>query len=326
LIAIYNHILLVCTGNTCRSPFAAGALTKLLREKYGNRADIIKVTSAGIYAFADVAPPPNAIRSASGFDVDLSRHRSKAIHLTMMESADIVFCMTSRQKSHLISRFPWFEDKIHILKKYAHEEPGADSIPDLEDDTYDIPDPIGHDMEVYHEVYGDIKKALEAILNRWEEEQGLRKKMAVSLKIAVGSDHAGYSLKKIVADFLREMGHEVKDFGAFGDDKSVDYPDYARPAAQSVADGESDYGILVCGSGVGVSIVANKVKGIRALPCQDIMTARLSRAHNDANVLALGERLTTPSMAQEIIKEWLSTSFEGGRHEQRIKKIENPEL
>ncbi|MCE1245073.1 MAG: ribose 5-phosphate isomerase B [Firmicutes bacterium] len=299
-------------------------LSKLLKEKYGNRADIIKVVSAGIYAFADVAPPPNAIRAAGDFDVDLSRHKSKAIHLTMMESADVVFCMTSRQKSHLISRFPWFEDKIHILKKYAYDPHGEKSSTDLEDEMFDIPDPIGHDLEVYHRVYGDIKEALETILNRWEEEQGLRKKMAVSLKIAVASDHAGFSLKKLLADFLKELGHEVRDFGAYGDDKSVDYPDFARPAAQSVANGENDYGILVCGSGVGVSIVANKVKGVRALPCQDVITARLSRAHNDANVLCIGERITTPTMAQEIIKEWLSTPFEGGRHEQRVKKIDNP--
>lgn len=140
------------------------------------------------------------------------------------------------------------------------------------------------------------------------------------MKVAVGSDHAGFELKEAVRQILEEEKFEVQDFGCFSTE-AVDYPDIARAVALAVQGGECERGILCCGTGIGMSMTANKVPGIRAALCSDVISARLSRAHNDANILAMGGRLMTPLVAGEVIKVWLSTPFEGGRHARRIEKI-----
>ena len=138
------------------------------------------------------------------------------------------------------------------------------------------------------------------------------------MKLAIASDHAGYCLKEQLKAALPE--HEWMDFGCFSED-SMDYPDTARPAASAVASGDCEKGILICGSGIGMSISGNKVKGIRAALCNTTDVARLSRQHNDANVLVLAARFTAFHYALEIAKVWLATSFEGGRHQKRVEKI-----
>lgn len=141
------------------------------------------------------------------------------------------------------------------------------------------------------------------------------------MRVALGTDHAGYRLKEEIKRFLEELGHQHKDFGAF-DDQPSDYPDYAIPVAQAVAQGQFDRGILFCGNGVGMEIVANKVKGIRATVASDSYTARTSREDDDTNVLALGERVVGPELAKEIVRVWLTTEFSGQeRHHRRLKKI-----
>lgn len=140
------------------------------------------------------------------------------------------------------------------------------------------------------------------------------------MKIVIGSDHAGYALKEDIINIIKELGHEVKDVGCDCAD-SVDYADYGIPAAEMVANGEADRGIIICGTGIGMSISANKVKGIRCALVHDLFSAKATREHNDSNVLAMGERVLGPGLAQEIAKVWLSTEFEGGRHERRIGKI-----
>ena len=140
------------------------------------------------------------------------------------------------------------------------------------------------------------------------------------MKIAVGADHGGYALKDIIVDRLQERGYEVRDFGTHGPEP-VDYPDYARPVARAVASGVFDLGILVCGTGIGVSIAANKVVGIRAAACSDTYSARMSRQHNNANVLCLGGRVLGPGLALDIVDAWLTAEFEGGRHARRVEGI-----
>ncbi|PIQ24313.1 ribose 5-phosphate isomerase B [bacterium (Candidatus Blackallbacteria) CG17_big_fil_post_rev_8_21_14_2_50_48_46] len=140
------------------------------------------------------------------------------------------------------------------------------------------------------------------------------------MKIVLGSDHAGFELKQHLVTVLQQAGHETYDVGAFSS-ASVDYPDSAAQVAARLASGQAERGIVVCGSGIGISIAVNKMPGIRAALCNEPVSARLSREHNDANVLALGARLTTPMMAEEILKVWLETPFEGGRHQGRIDKI-----
>lgn len=144
-----------------------------------------------------------------------------------------------------------------------------------------------------------------------------------SNKIALGSDHAGFELKQAVKEILAAEKLEVEDFGTFSLE-SCDYPDYARQVATAVSKGDCAKGILVCGSGIGVSIVANKVRRVRAALVHDIEVAKLSRQHNDSNVLCLAGRSTSVDQAREIIKVWLSADFEGGRHERRVNKIEMP--
>ncbi len=140
------------------------------------------------------------------------------------------------------------------------------------------------------------------------------------MEIAVGSDHAGYRLKEALKKVLKEEGLKFIDVGTESED-SVDYPDFAHEVAQLVSQGKAEKGLLICGTGLGMAIVANKHKGVRATPCTDILSAKLSREHNDSNILCLGSRLISPYHAEEILKTWLNTSFLGGRHQRRLNKI-----
>lgn len=141
------------------------------------------------------------------------------------------------------------------------------------------------------------------------------------MKIAIASDHAGFQHKSRLVAMLRELGHEVADFGT-DSTEAVDYPLFIRPAAEAVARGDADRGIVLGGSGNGEAIVANKVRGVRCALCWSVESARLSREHNDANVLSLGERLVPLDLAMEIVRVWLATPFEGGRHARRVALIE----
>ena len=140
------------------------------------------------------------------------------------------------------------------------------------------------------------------------------------MKIAIGTDHGGIILKQSVIDALESLNIEYKDFGTFSEE-SCDYPDYAQAVAEAVASGGYDKGIILCGTGIGISIAANKVKGIRAAVVTNEFTARACAAHNDANILSLGGRVITPQQAADLVKVWLATPFEGGRHTNRLNKI-----
>ena len=137
------------------------------------------------------------------------------------------------------------------------------------------------------------------------------------MKIAIGSDHGGFALKQIVAERLQDAGYEVDDVGCRTPD-SVDYPDFADRVCEQVLSGTAELGILVCGTGIGMSMAANRHRGIRAALCHDEYTARLSREHNDANVLCLGDRVLGSGVAEGIVDVWLNTEFAGGRHQRRI--------
>jgi ribose 5-phosphate isomerase B len=141
------------------------------------------------------------------------------------------------------------------------------------------------------------------------------------MKIAIGSDHGGYLLKEDIKKHLNKCRIGVKDFGAFSEE-SVDYPDIGKKVAKAVASKRYKFGILVCGTGLGMSMVANRVKGIRAALCHNVYTAKMSRAHNDANILCLGGRVLKKALALKIVEAFLKTPFEGGRHLRRVRKIE----
>ncbi|MDM5332342.1 ribose 5-phosphate isomerase B [Ureibacillus composti] len=140
------------------------------------------------------------------------------------------------------------------------------------------------------------------------------------MKIAISSDHGGNNLRKEIMALLDELNISYEDFGPTSSD-SVDYPDFAKPVAEGVASGNFDRGILICGTGIGMSIAANKVKGIRCALVHDVFSAKATRCHNDSNILAMGERVIGPGLAREIVQAWLNTDFEGGRHTRRVEKI-----
>ncbi len=148
--------------------------------------------------------------------------------------------------------------------------------------------------------------------------------MEKTIRVAVGSDHAGYPLKERVRQYLERKGFDVEDAGT-NSTNSVDYPDFAEKVAGRVASGQVDFGVLMCGTGIGVALSANKVPGVRAATCNETISARFARSHNNANVLAMGGRLVDAATADKILDTWFRTPFEGGRHERRVEKISSIE-
>ncbi len=144
------------------------------------------------------------------------------------------------------------------------------------------------------------------------------------MKIAIGNDHAATDLKFIIKEYVEGMGHEVINFGT-DDNESCDYPAYGKKVGEAVVNGEADCGILICGTGVGISIAANKVKGVRAAVCSDVATAHLVKEHNNANIIAFGARIVGVELAKDIVKTYLEAEFEGGRHQRRIDMIHDIE-
>lgn len=147
------------------------------------------------------------------------------------------------------------------------------------------------------------------------------------MKIAIASDHTGVELKSEIIKYLKELGHEVSDFGT-NSAESIDYPIYGKKVADEVAKGKYDGGVLICGTGIGISLAANKVKGIRAAVCSEPYSAKLSKQHNNSNIIAFGARVVGVDLAKMIVKEWIEAKFEGGRHLKRVElisKIENGE-
>ncbi|NLM36207.1 MAG: ribose 5-phosphate isomerase B [Clostridiales bacterium] len=141
------------------------------------------------------------------------------------------------------------------------------------------------------------------------------------MKIGLGCDHVSTELKYILMDYMKEKGIECIDYGTYSSEERVDYPDYGLKVAEAIINGECDKGVLVCGTGVGISLAANKVPGIRAVVCSEPYTAKLSRQHNDTNILAMGARVVGPELAKMILDAWLEAEFEGGRHQVRVDKL-----
>ena len=141
------------------------------------------------------------------------------------------------------------------------------------------------------------------------------------MKIILGSDHRGFAVKQRLIGSLAKLGHEVRDVGVDAGDGACDYPDYALPVAEAVAGGDADRGLLVCGTGFGMCIAANKVRGVRAVTCRDPIEAEMSRRHNDANVLCMSADFLGQELIDRMVQVWLTTEFEGGRHQRRVEKI-----
>src|SRR6185295_14018071 len=308
-------VLFVCTGNICRSPMAEG----LFRHAVAGRGDY-RVVSAGLGAIDGQPPSAYAVQAMHELDIDISQQRSRMLTAQLVRDADFIFGMTHSHVDSVMLLYPQMSEKVFLLREFDET---------LDPFEKDISDPIGGSYEVYTNCRDQIEQGIASILRYLDQHRQPVGGKAMQATVALGADHGGYDLKEYLKRYLRERGVSFTDFGTYSKD-STDYPDYAQLVAQSVAAHKSEYGLLVCTTGIGMSMAANKIPGVRAAVVCDTETAALTRQHNNANVLCLSGRFTPPDEAIRMLEIFLNTQFEAGRHERRVNKLEpqmtSPEL
>jgi len=303
-------VLFVCTGNVCRSPMAEG----LFRHAVKGRGEY-RVLSAGVGAVDGLPPSEHAVRALRELGIDISPLRSRMLSADLVRQADYIFGMTHSHVDAILLLYPQAAEKTFLLREFDET---------LDSFENDIPDPIGGTIEVYHNCRDQIEQGIASML-KFIEQTSAPSQGPISAPprtVAIGSDHGGYELKEILKHHLVKQGMQVKDYGAASKEPTDDYPDFAQVVARSVAERKQELGVLVCTSGIGMSIAANKVPGARAALVWDTHMAELARQHNHANVLCLGGAETSPEQARQIVDAFLNARFEGGRHERRVNKLE----
>ncbi len=302
-------ILFVCTGNICRSPMAEG----LFRHATKGRSEY-RAISAGVGAMEGQPPSAHGVRALKEIGIDISGARSRMLTADLVEKADYIFGMTHSHVDSINVLFPHAAEKTFLLREFDET---------LEEFEKDISDPIGGSFETYAYCRDQIEQGILAMLNFLEQSARVQSGSddARQTRVAIGADHAGFGLKQAIKEHLESLGVTVADASAHlieGDD----YPDAAQAVAASVVAQRSQFGILCCATGIGMSMAANKVPGIRAALADDEHLAALSREHNDANVLCLGAKTTEPDLAKKLVDVFLNTQFDGGRHQRRVNKME----
>ena len=286
----------------------------LFRRAVEGRGDF-SVISAGVGALEGQIPSPYAVQALHELGIDISSQRSRTLTADLVEKADYIFGMTHGHLGAVTVMYPLAAEKTFLMREFDEK---------LESFEKDISDPIGGSYEIYLDCRDQIEKAIPTMLKFMEQSSsGVLSGGAprTTLKISIGADHAGLDLKEKIKAHLLKKSLEVVDFGTHSTD-SADYPDIAQPLSQSVASSESDLGILTCSTGVGMSMTANKIPGIRAALLFTEEMAVLARKHNNANVICFGQNTTTPDQAIGMLDTFLNTHFEGGRHERRVHKME----
>jgi glycine hydroxymethyltransferase len=304
-----QHILFVCTGNVCRSPIAE----YIFRHRLGGRTGVT-ANSAGIFAGSGAPASPEAVQALAEWGLDLSPHRSRPLSSTLAGAATLILVMTEQHRSDVVRSFPALKDRVSLLTSF-----GVSGHPE------DIPDPIGLSVNVYRNVRDRIDGAISDLI-LYMMESGMLKAASPErvnqMKMAIGADHAGFQLKEQLKTLLAQKKIQVEDAGCFSTD-SVDYPDYACEVARKVSEGVVEQGLLVCSTGIGMSMTANQFPRVRAALCTNTHMARMSRLHNNANVLVLGSSVVAKEDVPSILDAWLQTEFEaGGRHERRVGKMQ----
>ncbi len=302
------NILFICTGNICRSPMAEA----IFRHRLGSRTGWT-IGSAGVAAMPGQPASPEAKAVLKEWGIDLSRHRSRPLTQALVDAADWLVVMTAGHAQVVKAVFPAARERVRLLTDFS-----AGRMPE------DVPDPIGQSVDVYRFTRDRIDRAIaDVLLAVLEETNELQTTMEkkTPMKLVIAADHGGVKLKDAVKQALASRGIAFEDLGAHGED-SVDYPDFATAVARRIADGQADQGVLICKTGIGMSMTANRFPRVRAALVLDPDMARLARAHNDANVLVLGATTTDPSEIPAILDAWFGSAFEGGRHSRRVEKIE----
>src|ERR1035438_458764 len=284
-------ILFICTGNVCRSPMAEG----IFRQATQGRGEY-HVLSAGLGAVEGAPPSAYAVQAAQELGINISALRSRMLTAELVGQADYIFGMTHSHIDTVMALYPQAAEKTFLLREFDET---------LHSFEKDISDPIGGSYEVYLNCRDQLEQGIVSLLGFIEQGQaGAGQGGGRSATIAIGADHGGYELKELLKQYLEKRGVSVADFGAASGESS-DYPDYARAVAQSVAHHKAQFGVLICSTGIGMSISANKVPGVRAALVGDVSTAALARQHNNANVLCLAGKTTKPEEARRIVDVFL---------------------
>jgi RpiB/LacA/LacB family sugar-phosphate isomerase len=305
-------ILFICTGNVCRSPMAEA----LFQRAAGGRGEF-RVFSAGLGAVDGQPPTAHSVAAMRALGIDISGQRSRMLTTDLVRQADYIFGMTHSHVDAITLLYPPAAEKTFLLREFDDT---------LEEFEKDISDPIGGTYEVYENCRDQIEQGIASLLKFMEQHEiltGTTTKTTPAVAFALGADHGGYELKETLKQYLQQRGLSVTDFGAKSREPGDDYPDFAQPAAQAVAAGHAEFGLLICTSGIGMCIAANKVPGVRAALVADVPTAALVRQHNDANVLCLAGKTTSAETGRKILDAFLKAKFEGGRHERRVDKLES---
>ncbi|MDB6017842.1 MAG: glycine hydroxymethyltransferase [Pedosphaera sp.] len=282
-----------------------------------------QVMSAGIGAMQGQPPSPYAVQAVRELGIDISKQRSRMLTAELVQEADFIFGMTHSHVDTVFLLYPQAAEKTFLLREF--------------DDTLDIfekdiSDPIGGSLEVYLNCRDQIEQGIASLLRFIDQGEAIAAPDQIAgptVTFALGADHGGFELKEILKKYLTSEGISLLDVGTHSN-LSTDYPDYAQAVAENIVGHRAEIGLLVCTTGVGMCMAANKVPGIRAAQVFDEPMALLARQHNNANILCLGAKITPPDLAKKIVDAFLSAHFEGGRHERRVNKMENiasdPEL
>jgi glycine hydroxymethyltransferase len=286
----------------------------LFRKAMAGRGEF-RIFSAGLGAIDGQPPTSHSVTAMKEIGIDISAQRSRALTVDLVRQADFIFGMTHGHVDTIALLYPPAAEKTFLLREFDET---------LEPYEKDISDPIGSPYEIYAECRDQIEQGIASLLKFMEQHEILSTpgaKTTTAVNFAIGADHGGFDLKETLKKYLLSRGLSVKDFGAHTKDPADDYPDFAQPAAQAVADGRAELGLLCCTSGVGIYIAANKIPGARAGQAFEEKEADLMRRHNDVNVLCLAGN-TAPELAKKILDTFIAGKFEGGRHERRVDKLD----
>jgi RpiB/LacA/LacB family sugar-phosphate isomerase len=304
-----KKLIFVCTGNTCRSPMAEA----LMIHRLGAQEQWM-ISSAGISTSDGLPPSPEAIQALRERKVEPLLSGTTLLTRQLVDEADLVVVMTAGHRELILHSVPEADQKVRLLTSFGTGGTNRD-----------INDPVGGPMEVYRHIRDEIDSALADLILMLRKHGKLERPdqgKSNNMKIAIGADHGGLEIKNRIKELLAARDIEVEDLGTESLE-SVDYPDFGALVASRVSEGHVDQGILVCTTGIGMSITANKFPRVRAALVMNPAFAKMARTHNDANILALPGNGEISKQLEEILNAWLNNEFEGGRHEQRISKIDD---